>query len=74
MMIATCPSGECQEYTYDTPTPRPVQIVIHTREAFFECEHLDFLMDEPMPREVGSYTDGYGNDYGWQDSTFPNDY
>lgn len=37
-------------------------------------EACDSCMHPEMPREVGDYTDGYGNDYGWQDSTFPNEY
>lgn len=37
-------------------------------------EPCDDCMNPEPPREVGEYTDGYGNDYGWQDSTFPNEY
>lgn len=41
--LASCPSGECQDYTYDGP-PRPISVVIHTRDAFEECQHLEDLM------------------------------
>lgn len=56
VMIHTCPSGECQEYTYPPGywdgagmetgdlLPRPVEVVIHTREAFDECDRLSWLM------------------------------
>lgn len=80
--LHACPSGECQEYIYPKgwfsrecapgTVPRPVEVVIHTREAFFECERLNHLMNEPMPSEKGYY-DGPGDDPGWQDSTFPNE-
>jgi hypothetical protein len=31
-------------------------------------------MNPAFPREVGEYLDSEGNDYGWQDSVFPNEY
>lgn len=37
-------------------------------------EPCDSCMNPEIPQERGEYRDSYGNDYGWQDSTFPNEY
>lgn len=57
--LQTCPSAECQDWTYPdgwfTQThaegtgPRPVEVVIHTREGLRECQHLADLMADPGP-------------------------
>ncbi len=70
--LYSCPSGECMEYTYDGDPvlpdcePRPVEIIIHTREAWEECERLRVLMggDRPCTLDDG--------DFGQDDSEYQN--
>lgn len=55
MDLLTCPSGECQEYAYTFAphTVRVTKVVIHTREAYEECERLAALMssDDYFPAD-----------------------
>ena len=69
--IHTCPSGECQEYTnplgYEAP-PRPVEVVIHTREDFESCERLRGLMspyEDDLCAECRRAAREYANERSW---------
>lgn len=41
--------------------------------AYVNEPDIDWDSD-PDPGPAPDYRDSYGNDYGWQDSTFPNEY